>query len=115
MNLAADSLIQFRCVTLNPAPNRNVVDGEAAFCHHLFQIALAQRILQIPPHAENDHDVFEVSTTEQCRPPLHHRITLPELPASRLQQNPFIIAFLRVRGRTANSRGQADDVGTANS
>jgi hypothetical protein len=55
-----------------------VVDGQTALGHHLFQIPVAERVSQIPSHAENDHHVLEVSTTEQCRPILAHRVTVPD-------------------------------------
>jgi hypothetical protein len=66
-----------------------VVYGNASFCHHLFQIAVAERIPQIPSNAQNDDLVFEVSPSEKGRPGLSHSLH-PSRPASTsLQQIPF--------------------------
>jgi hypothetical protein len=63
-----------------------VVYGNASFCHHLFQIAVAERIPQIPSNAQNDDLVFEVSPSEKGRPGLSHSLH-PSRPASTsLQQ-----------------------------
>jgi ankyrin repeat protein len=32
----------------------------------------------MPSDTENNHDVLEMSTTEQCRPPLPHRVTISD-------------------------------------
>jgi len=50
----AKSLIQDGCITLDPAPNGNVVDRESAFRHHFLQIAVAERITQITPDAKDN-------------------------------------------------------------
>ena len=44
----------------------------------ILQIPVAERMPQIPPHAEKDHDILEVSTTEQYRPRLGHRLTVAD-------------------------------------
>jgi hypothetical protein len=61
-------------------------EAPAAFRHHFFQVAVAQRVPQIPPHAQNDNHVLEVSPPEQCRAVLAHRLTLPDPSARVLQQ-----------------------------
>jgi hypothetical protein len=33
--------------------------------HHLFQIAAAQRMPQVPPHTQNDDDIIKVSPSER--------------------------------------------------
>ena len=76
--LTTNPMIQNGRVPPNPAPDRDVVDGETTLGHHLFQIPVAKRISQIPPHAEKDHHFLEVSTTEQCRPLLAHRVTIAD-------------------------------------
>jgi hypothetical protein len=48
-----------------PAPNGDVVHRQAAFRHHFFQVAVAKRVPQIPPHAQNDNHVLEVSPPKQ--------------------------------------------------
>jgi hypothetical protein len=49
-----------------------VVHGNPAFCRHFFQIAVAERIAQIPSDAQNDNDVLEVSSSIQRRPGSGH-------------------------------------------
>jgi hypothetical protein len=42
-----------------------VIEREAAFVHHLFEIAIAESITQIPAHAEKDDLRLIVSPFEQ--------------------------------------------------
>src|SRR5262245_11095284 len=77
---ATQTLIQNRCIALDPAPDRDVIHRQATLRHHLLQVAVAQRIAQVPSDAEYYDHVLEVSSEEQLRPVLHHRITLPEPP-----------------------------------
>src|SRR5262249_25900177 len=60
--LTANPLIQKRCVALDPSPNCDVVDGEPALGHDLFQVPVRERVLQIPPDAQNDDYIFEMSS-----------------------------------------------------
>ena len=55
---------------LDPAPNGDVVPGQAGFRHHFFQVATAEPVPQIPPDAQNDNHVLEVSLPEQQQPVL---------------------------------------------
>ena len=50
--LTANPLIQNRCVTLDPLPNGDVVDGETALSYHFFQVSIAEGVPQIPANAE---------------------------------------------------------------
>lgn len=61
----AEPLTQNRRIALHPAPNGDVIHRQTAFRRHLLQIAIAKRIPQIPPNAENNYDVLEVSSPEQ--------------------------------------------------
>jgi len=63
--LAAKPLIQKGRVMLDPAPDGDMIHRNSALCHHLFQIAVAQRIPQVPPHAQNDDDIVKVSPSER--------------------------------------------------
>ena len=58
----------------NPPGNRGVVDGQSPLCHHLFHIALAQWIPQIPAHTKKDHLTPKVSSPKQYRLPLTHSL-----------------------------------------
>jgi hypothetical protein len=42
-------------VTDNPSVNGRVVNGDAAFGHHLLEITQAEIVGQIPADAEHDH------------------------------------------------------------
>jgi hypothetical protein len=57
-----------------------MIHRNSALCHHLFQIAVAQRIPQVPPHAQNNDDIVKVSPSERRWSSPDHRITLPEDP-----------------------------------
>lgn len=46
-----DPALELRRIVLNPPVNRRVVHRQMAFGHHLFEIAVAQRIAAIPAHA----------------------------------------------------------------
>jgi hypothetical protein len=50
---------------LDPAPDGDVVHCRSVLGNHLFQIAVAQRIPQVPLHAQNDDDVLKVSPSER--------------------------------------------------
>jgi hypothetical protein len=63
---------------LDPAPNGYVVQGQAPFRHPLFQVAVAERVPQIPLDAQNDNHVLEVSPPEQSLEVLARRLTLPD-------------------------------------
>src|SRR6516225_3329750 len=76
--LAAKPLIQKGRVMLDPAPDGDMIHHHSALCHHLLQIAVAQRIPQLPPHAQNDDDIVKVSPSERRRLGPAHGITLPE-------------------------------------
>jgi hypothetical protein len=62
--LTANPLVQNRSVALDPPPDRDMVNGQATLGHHLFQVAIGERVSQIPPNAEEDDHVFEVSPAE---------------------------------------------------
>src|SRR5262245_42760205 len=72
---ATQTLIQNRCIALAPALDCDVIHRQATLRHHLLQVAVAQRIAQVPSDAKYYDHVLEVSSDEQRRPVLHHRIT----------------------------------------
>src|SRR5215471_17293896 len=74
----AQALIQKGRITLDPAPNGNVIHRQSRLRHQLLQIPIAQRITQVPSNAKDDNHILEVSPAEQHWPVLAHRITLPE-------------------------------------
>lgn len=55
---------EFRRVTLNPAPDGNVIHMHVLFCHNLFQISQAQRVSKITTNGQNDDLRFEMSSFE---------------------------------------------------
>src|SRR5215469_1970633 len=65
---------------LYPAPDGDMVHRNSALGHHLFQVAVAQRIPQVPPHVQNDDDIVKVSPSEQRWSGPAHRLTIPEDP-----------------------------------
>src|SRR5712671_5236917 len=71
-DLTTKPLIQNGRIVLDPAPYGDVVHQQAAFHHYLFQVAVAERVAQIPPNAQDDDHVLEVSPSEQRRAVLAH-------------------------------------------
>jgi hypothetical protein len=65
-HLAANPLIQNGRIPLDPAPDRDMIDRQASLRHDLLQVAIRQRIPQIPANAEEDDRIFEVPSPEQC-------------------------------------------------
>src|SRR5450432_584031 len=58
------TLFQFRCILLNPTEDCGVIDRESALSHHLFQIAVAERISQVPTHAQQNDPGFKMTPLE---------------------------------------------------
>jgi hypothetical protein len=54
-------------VTAN-APNRDVIHGQTELRHHLFQVAVAERVPQIPSHTKSDDHVLGVRPSKKRRP-----------------------------------------------
>jgi len=46
-----NSFLQFRSICLNPPVNGRMIDREAAFLHHFFEIAITEGVAQIPADA----------------------------------------------------------------
>ena len=85
---AAQALIQKLGIALDPAPDGDVIHRQSTLRHHILQIPVAQRITQVPPDAQDDDDILEVSPAEQHWPVLAHRFTLPE-PLIRFATDPI--------------------------
>ena len=66
--LAANPLIQNRCIPLDPAPDRDMIHGEVPLRHDLLQVTIRQRESQVPANAQEDDHVVEVPPTKQCWP-----------------------------------------------
>ena len=58
-------LIQDGRIVLYPAPDRDVIHCKTALRHHFLQVAVAERVPQIPSNAQNDDHVLEVPSSEQ--------------------------------------------------
>ena len=93
----AKPAIQKGCIMLDPAPDRDVIHGQATFRHDFFQIPIAQRISQVPAYAKHDDDIGEVSPTECRWSRSAHRITLTKHP------EPFATHPLKLPGIAAIS------------
>ena len=73
-DFAANPLMQNRRIALNPPPDGDVVDREVPLGHNLLQIAVGQRVSQVPPNAQEDDHTFEMSPAEQGWPSSGHAI-----------------------------------------
>jgi hypothetical protein len=77
-DFAPQALIQQGCIMLDPAPDRDVIHGQAPLFQDLFQISVAQRIAQVPAHLQNDNHIGKVSPAERCWSGPAHHITVSE-------------------------------------
>ncbi|RKT20821.1 hypothetical protein B0G69_4167 [Paraburkholderia sp. RAU2J] len=59
----------------HPAVYRRMVHLETAFRHHLFQIAQAQRVRHVPPHAQQNHLQWVVQSLQHLGDPRRQRLT----------------------------------------
>jgi hypothetical protein len=53
-DMTPDSFVENRSVPQHPASNRGMIDAQPTFRHHLFQIAIAEGIPEIPAHTEHE-------------------------------------------------------------
>jgi len=74
----AKTLIQNRRIVLKPTPDRDMIQGQPTLRHDFFQVAVDERVPQIPANANQDDHIFEVPPQEQCWSPLPHTITVSE-------------------------------------
>jgi hypothetical protein len=63
-----------------------VVHLDAALSHHLFEVAQAQVIRQVPPDTEQDHFQRVVETLEDGLERILHPSSLRQRPATLLEQ-----------------------------
>src|SRR6185437_13342391 len=59
--------VQFWCEMLHPPIDRGMVDVETSFPHHFFEVAVAERVAQIPAQAQENNLGFEVPPFERTR------------------------------------------------
>src|SRR4051812_12036748 len=74
--MAPHPLVQNRSIPRNPTSNRGMIHAQTTFGHHLFQIAIADRIPAIPPHTQHDQFILEMSSSEYRWPVLSHSVYL---------------------------------------
>jgi hypothetical protein len=60
-----DSLLDLWSIALNPTEDRGWINGDTAFLHHLGEIAIADPILAVPAHAQQDDLNRKAATFEQ--------------------------------------------------
>jgi hypothetical protein len=65
--IAPHALVQNRSIPRNPTSNRGMINAQTTFCHHLFQIAITERIPEIPPHTQHDQPILKMSSSERRR------------------------------------------------
>ncbi len=61
------SLFQLGRIVLDPAIDRGMIHVQTPFEHHLFEIAIAQCVAQIPSHAQKNEIGLEVTPFERVR------------------------------------------------
>src|SRR3954464_10785512 len=73
--LPAQALLDLRRVRLDPSENRRVVDRDAAFAHHLLEVAVAHPVATVPAQRPEHDLALEVASLE-----VRHGSTLPPRP-----------------------------------
>jgi hypothetical protein len=53
----------------NPAMHSGMVNAQAAFSHHFFEIAQAEIVSQIPAYTQQDHGLVEMAALEHDKLP----------------------------------------------
>jgi hypothetical protein len=61
----APSLLNLRGIALDPSKDRGRIDRDTALLHHLGKIAIADPILAVPAHAQQDHFNGKATALEQ--------------------------------------------------
>src|SRR5450755_1050428 len=59
------SLLQFLGIALAPAVDRRMIHVQSPLPHHLFEVAIAERIPQVPAHAQQDDLGFKMTPFER--------------------------------------------------
>src|ERR1041385_2533712 len=70
--------MHLRAVSLCPAPNRGVINGQTAFRHEFFHVPETQAKSEIPAHAGDDHLGLELALPEQRWSTRLHAINVPD-------------------------------------
>jgi hypothetical protein len=65
-----------------------MINGESSFEHQLLHISVAEPVSQIPPHAEDDDLILEMSASEQRRSVPTHLTSPYQRARTSLQQSP---------------------------
>jgi hypothetical protein len=60
----ANPLLKLWSIALNPAKNGTWIDLNATILHHLSQIAVADAVLAVPAHAQQDDPNWEAAALE---------------------------------------------------
>jgi hypothetical protein len=64
-HVRTNSFLQFQNIGLNSPVDRRAIEREATFIHHFFEIAVAQRITEVPTYAQEDDFGLIVTPLEE--------------------------------------------------
>src|SRR5271166_2452876 len=112
--MTAQPLVQFRAVTLNPAPDGSVIRLQTALGEQLLDIAQRERVAQIPAHGAQNQLGLRLPPLKDLRSGcvIHGRCRLPADPA-KVATHPLIARYEEETGRTKNQlireAGSAED------
>ncbi len=65
IEMRSASPVESWCVVLDPRINGRMIVMQTPFMHYLFQIAIAQRIAQIPAHTQQNNLGLEMAPFER--------------------------------------------------
>ena len=109
--LPAQSFLHLRGEPLHPAIDRAMVNRDAAFSHHRFEIAVTDRVPTVPTHSPEYDLTVEVTSLEVVHAPSPHpsrrrEFTTPAELCNRAAFRPHPVRYGRVgsRNRRVSSR-----------
>ena len=89
LQLSANSLIQFGCIGLDPAPDAAAIDVKTSLGQQFGDVLVSERISQIPTHCEQNHFARILTTFERIPDRDRHGFPRYQIRSSgSSQQNP---------------------------
>jgi hypothetical protein len=74
--MAPYALVQKRRIVQDSTSNGGVIHAESPFGNQFFQLAVTERVPQIPTNTQQDHLLLKMSSLKSCRPAFAHSVHL---------------------------------------
>ena len=89
--------VQFRRISLDPAPDRELVDGHISLNHKLLEVSKAETIPQIPTDTHENDLSLEMTSLELRWPVPSHSAPAYQTARSAMQHNRFVYRSSDIR------------------